>query len=163
MHFVGLATSDCLFNSSPRPSCTADSRCCPESHSTSCSAILSTCLAMFCTSATSHSPSFFCAHLTFHILLSCPISHFHPRFPYAFLTVLCPFWHMCCLDSVNDTGFQCLSLLRLESPHSVLPKQPKSTPFRHCNLFVACPVQISKLIKSTYQQQNQLSNHIEIA
>jgi hypothetical protein len=33
----------------------------------------------------------FCAHLTFHHSLSCPISHFPPIFPYAFLTALCPF------------------------------------------------------------------------
>jgi hypothetical protein len=66
--------------------------------------------------------------------LSCPISHSPPRFPYAFLTALCPFCHICCLD----TGFECLPLVRLpfwgstevplESPHSVLSKEPKSTP-----------------------------------
>jgi hypothetical protein len=51
----------------------------------------------------------FCAHLTFHHSLSCPISHFPPRFPHAFLTALCPFWHICCLG----TGFERLPLVRL--------------------------------------------------
>jgi hypothetical protein len=32
-----------------------------------------------------------------------------PRFPYAFLTMLYQYWHICCLD----TGFECLPLLRL--------------------------------------------------
>jgi hypothetical protein len=51
----------------------------------------------------------FCVHLTFHHSLPCPISHFPPRFPYAFMTLLCPFWHICCID----TGFECLPLVRL--------------------------------------------------
>jgi hypothetical protein len=51
----------------------------------------------------------FCAHLTFHHSLSCPISYFPPRFPYAFLTALCPFGHICCLG----TGFERLPLVRL--------------------------------------------------
>jgi hypothetical protein len=100
-------------------------KCCPDSHSTS--AFLSTCLTMFCTSAT-FTPTkvttgtggtpplpfpappllfIFCAHLTFHHSLSCPISHFPPIFPYAVLTALCPFWHIYCLD----TGFERLPIL----------------------------------------------------
>jgi hypothetical protein len=51
----------------------------------------------------------FCAHLTFHHSLSCPISHFPPRFPHDFLTALCPLWHICCLE----TGFECLPRLCL--------------------------------------------------
>jgi hypothetical protein len=73
----------------------------------------------------------FCAHLTFHHSLSCPISHFPPRFPYAFLTALCPFWHICCLC----TGFECRPLLRLpfwgycwNGLVLYFPKSPKSTP-----------------------------------
>jgi hypothetical protein len=93
-------------------------KCCSERHSTS--AILSTCLAIFCTSATftatafpSPSPPshFLC---TSHIpsLAFFPISHFPPRFfppRCAFLTALCTFWHICCLD----TGFQRLPLVHL--------------------------------------------------
>jgi hypothetical protein len=51
----------------------------------------------------------FCAHLAFHHSLSCPISYFPPRFPYASLTGLCPIWHIFCLD----TGFEHLQLVRL--------------------------------------------------
>jgi hypothetical protein len=51
----------------------------------------------------------FCDHLIFRHSLSCPVSHFPLRFPYAFLTALCPFWHICCLD----TGFERLSLVRV--------------------------------------------------
>jgi hypothetical protein len=49
LHIVGLAISACQFTSSSSPSCTANSNA-AQNHSTS--AILSTCLAMFCTSAT---------------------------------------------------------------------------------------------------------------
>jgi hypothetical protein len=50
----------------------------------------------------------FFAHLTLMNIPSLPISHFPLRFPYAFLTVLCPLWHICCLD----TGFEHLPLVR---------------------------------------------------
>jgi hypothetical protein len=109
--------------------------CCPESHSTG--AFLSTCLAMFCTSATFTATAFpspspachFCAHLTFHHSPSCPISHFPPRFPYAFLTALYPFWR----NYYLDTGFERLLLVRLPCwRHSwrrlilYFPKSPKA-------------------------------------
>jgi hypothetical protein len=81
----------------------------------------------------------FCAHLTFHHTLSWPISHFPPRFPYAFPTALCPFWHICCLD----TGFKCLPLLRLpfwryrwNGLHLYFPKSPKTLQFEVSKLFL---------------------------
>jgi hypothetical protein len=60
LHFVRLAISACLYNSSPRPTCTADS----SAALTATAPVRScACLAMFCTSATftaaafpSHSP-----------------------------------------------------------------------------------------------------------
>jgi hypothetical protein len=109
-------------------------KCCPDSHSMI--TIFNTCLAMFCTSTTytataypSHSLVIFCARLTLHHSLSCPVSHCTPPFPYAFLTASCPFWHVCCIA----TEFECLPLPRLpevmlESPRSVLSEEPKSTP-----------------------------------
>jgi hypothetical protein len=71
----------------------------------------------------------FCAHLTFHHSLSCPISYFPPGFPYAFLTGLCPFWHIFCLD----TGFEhlplvCLPCWRYRWKRLILlfPKSPRT-------------------------------------
>jgi hypothetical protein len=92
-------------------------KCGPASHSIGAFLVISTCLAMFCTSATFTATAFpspsppchFCAHLTFKHSLSFPISHFPPRFPHAFLPALCPFWHICCLG----TGFERLPLVRL--------------------------------------------------
>jgi hypothetical protein len=53
LHFVGLAISACLLTSWPSPSCTADSSAALRATApVHCSAFLSTCLAMFCTSAT---------------------------------------------------------------------------------------------------------------
>jgi hypothetical protein len=78
------------------PSSTADSSATLTCHD-STSAILSTCLAMFCTSAKftatvfpSHLLVIFFAHLTFRHSLSCPIfrSHCNPLFPIAFRTAL---------------------------------------------------------------------------
>jgi hypothetical protein len=97
----------------------------------------------------------FCAHLTFHHSLSCPVSCFPPRFPNAFLTALCPFWHICCLD----TGFECLPLLRLpfwkyRSNRLILyfPKCPKA--LQSNNFFTyyctSPTVIIGTLNKSTY-------------
>jgi hypothetical protein len=136
-NFVGLAMSACLFTSSPRPSCTADKSAALRAtasvrsivHVWPCSAPLQPVLRL----PFPYTPLLVivCAHLTFHHSLSCPISHFPPRFPYAFLTALCPFWHICCLD----TGFWlpytppfALLEVPLESPHSVLSKEPKRTP-----------------------------------
>jgi hypothetical protein len=115
LYFVGLAMSTCLLPSSPRPTCKADSSAALTAtaparslvHAWPCSAPLQPLLPL-----PSPAPSLldiFCAHLTFHHSLSCPISHFPPRFPYAFLTVLCSFWHIYCLD----TGFERLPLVRL--------------------------------------------------
>jgi hypothetical protein len=92
-------------------------KCCPESHSNCAILIISTCLAILAPLQRLLPLPFpappllviFCAHLTFHHLLSCPISHLPLRFPYAFLNALCPFWHIFCLD----TEFECLPLLRL--------------------------------------------------
>jgi hypothetical protein len=114
-HFVGLAISACLLPSSPRPTCTADSSAALTAtapvrslvHAWPCSAPLQPLLPL-----PFPAPPLlvnFCAHLTFHHSLSCPISYFPPRFPYAFLTALCPFWHIFCLD----TGFERLPLVRL--------------------------------------------------
>jgi hypothetical protein len=97
-----------------RPSCKSDS-CCPVSHSPS--AILNKCLAILSTSATftatafpSHSPHHFSVHISYVITrFPAPSPTSPPRSPYAFLTVLCQYWHICCLD----TEFECLPLLRL--------------------------------------------------
>jgi hypothetical protein len=112
---VGLAISACLLLSSPRPTCTADSSAALTAtapvrslvHAWPCSAPLQPLLPL-----PFPAPPLlviFCAHLSFHHSLYCPISHFPPRFPYAFLTALCPFWHIDCLD----TGFERLPLVRL--------------------------------------------------
>jgi hypothetical protein len=102
--FVGLAISACLLPSLPRPTCTADSsaaltatapvRCLV--HAWPCSAPLQPLLPV--PFPTPPLLVIFCAHLTFHYSLSCPISYFPPGFPYAlnFLTGLCPFWHIFC-------------------------------------------------------------------
>jgi hypothetical protein len=100
---------------SPRPSCTADSSAALRAtapvrslvHAWPCSAPLQPLLPL-----PFPAPPLlviFCAHLTFHHSISCPISHFPPRFPSAFLTALCPFWHSSCLD----TGFERLPLVHL--------------------------------------------------
>jgi hypothetical protein len=89
--------------------------CCPDSHSTS--AILCTCLAMFCTSATLDatafpSPSPPCHFLcTSHISSLAFLSHppLPPPIPKCFSDCVVPIWHICCLDR----GFECLPLLRL--------------------------------------------------
>jgi hypothetical protein len=108
-------------------------------------------------------PSYFCAHLTFHHSLSCPISHFPPRFPYAFPTALCPFWHICCLG----TGFERLPLVRLPCwryrwKRLILffLKSPRTlqSDYFHILLHVTC--RVYKLIESTYGQQNQLSTPV---
>jgi hypothetical protein len=81
----------------------------------------------------------FCAHLTFRQPLSCPISHFPPRLPYAFKTALCPLWHICCLD----TGFERLPLVRLPCwryrwKRLILyfPKGPKTLQSDSCQIFL---------------------------
>jgi hypothetical protein len=114
-HFVGLAISACLLPSLPRPTCTADSSAALTAtapvrssvHAWPWSAPLQPLLPL-----PFPAPPLlviFCAFLTFHHLLSCPISYFPPGFPYAFLTGLCPFWHIFCLD----TGLEHLPLVRL--------------------------------------------------
>jgi hypothetical protein len=138
LHFVGLAILACLLPSSPRPSCTAylsaapltaTAPVCSLVHAWSCSASVQPLLPL-----PFPAPPLlviFCAHPTFHHSLSCPISHFPPRFPYAFLTALCPFWHIFCLD----TGFERLPwpLVRLPCRRYrwkrlilFFPKSPKS-------------------------------------
>jgi hypothetical protein len=110
----------------------------------------------------------FCAHLTFHHSLPCPISHFPPRFRYAFLIALCPFWHIFCLD----TGFERLPLVRLPflryrfKPLILyFPKCPKALQsdifdFLLHGCLLHCTFSIQKLIKSPYGQQNQLSTQV---
>jgi hypothetical protein len=87
LHFVGLALSACLFASSPRPSCTADSSAALRAtapvrslvHAWPCYAPLQPLLPL----PVPAPPLLviFCAHLSLHHSLSCPISHFPPRFP----------------------------------------------------------------------------------
>jgi hypothetical protein len=95
----------------------------------------------------------FCAHLTSHHSFSCPISHFPPRFPYAFLTELCSFWHIYCLDK----WFERLPLVRLPCLRYswkrlilFFPKSPKTLQSDnfHFLLYVTC--RVYKLIESTY-------------
>jgi hypothetical protein len=115
LHFVGLAISACLLPLLPCPTCTADSSAALTAtapvrslvHAWPCSAPLQPLLPL-----PFPAPPLlviFCAHLTFHHSLSCPISYFPPGFPYAFLTGLCPFWHIFCLD----TGFEHLPIVCL--------------------------------------------------
>jgi hypothetical protein len=99
----------------------------------------------------------FCAHLTFHHTLSCPISYFPPGFPYAFLTGLCPFWHIFCLD----TGFEHLPLVSLPCWRYrwkrlilLFPKSPRtlqSDYFPYC-----CTCSVHKLIESTRGHMNSV-------
>jgi hypothetical protein len=105
-----------MFTSSPRPSssCTADSNAALTATGLVRSFVrvwpCSACLQLSLQLPSQPLPSaVFCSHLTFHHLLSCPISYFPPGFPYAFQTALCSFWHIFCLD----TGVECLPLLRL--------------------------------------------------
>jgi hypothetical protein len=168
LHFVGLAIS-CLLPSSPRPTCTADSSAALTAraplrslvHAWPCSAPLQPLLPM-----PFPAPPLlviFCAHLTIHHSLSCPISHFPPIFRYAFLTALCPFWHIYCLD----TGFEPLPLVRLPFWRHrwkrlilLFPKSPRrlQSDYFHILLHVTC--RVYKLIESTYGQQNQLSTPV---
>jgi hypothetical protein len=140
LHFVGsINIAACLFTSSPRPSCTADSSAALRATAPvrslvqvwPCSAPLQPFLPLPFPALPLLVP--FCAHLPFHHSLSCPISHFPPRFPYAFLTALVPFWYICCLD----TGFECLPLVRLPfwrycwnrlvlNTNLCFPKRPKA-------------------------------------
>jgi hypothetical protein len=114
LHFVGLAISACMFTLLPRPSssCTADSSAALRAiapvqslvYAWPCYAPLQPLLPL-----PFPAPNPSNAHLAFHHSLSCSMAHFPPRFPYAFLTALCPFWHICCLGA----GFECLPLVRL--------------------------------------------------
>jgi hypothetical protein len=180
VHFVGLAISACLFTSSPRPSYAANSSATLRAttpvrslvHVWPCSAPLQPLLPL-----PFPAPPLlfiFCAllDLTFHHSLSCPISHFPPKFPFAFLTALCPSWHICCLD----TGFECLPLLRLPSGgnvgialynYSVFSKEAQSTltylTFDYI-FFFACHSYINReVMKNTYRQQNQPSAQVVFA
>jgi hypothetical protein len=91
-----------------------------------------------------------------------PFGRTPPRFPHAFLTALCPFWHICCLG----TEFGRLPLVRLpcwryrwkrlilfflESPRTL------QSDFLHILLHVTLGY---KLIESTYGQQNRLSTPV---
>jgi hypothetical protein len=138
IYFVGLAISACLLPSSPRPTCTADSSAALRAtapvrslvHAWPCSAPLQPLLPL-----PFPAPPvlvIFCAHLTFHHSLSGPITHFPPTFPYAFLTALCPCWHIYCLD----TGFErlplvCLTCWRYRWKRLILffPKSPRILKF----------------------------------
>jgi hypothetical protein len=110
LHFVALAISACLFTLSPCLSCTADSSAALKAtapvrslvHVWPCSAPLQPLLPL--PFPASPLLVILCAHLTFNYSLSCPMSHFCPRFPNALLPALCPFWHM---------GFECLPLSQL--------------------------------------------------
>jgi hypothetical protein len=132
--------------SSPRPSCTADSSAALRAtapvrslvHAWPSSAPLQPLLPP--PFPAPPLPVIFCAHLTFQHSLSCPISHFPPRFPYAFLAVVCPFWYISCLD----TGFErlplvCLPCSRYSWKSLILyfPKSQKNTPIGQLSLFVA--------------------------
>jgi hypothetical protein len=109
LHFVGLAISACLLPSLPRPTCTAHSSAALTAtapvrslvHAWPCSAPLQPLLPLPFPALTLL--VIFCAHLTFHHSLSCPISYFPPGFPYAFLTGLCPFWHISALTLALST------------------------------------------------------------
>jgi hypothetical protein len=72
--YIALATSACLFTFWPELH--GRFKGCPDSHSTS--AIVNTCLSMFCTSATFIATAFPCHSLFFHV------SHFITRFPSPF-------------------------------------------------------------------------------
>jgi hypothetical protein len=116
LHSVGLAISACLLPSSPRPTCTADSSAALRTTAPVRSLVHASwpCSAPPRPLMPLPFPAppllvIFCAHLTFHHSLSCPISNFPPKFPHAFLTALSPFWHTCCLV----TGFERLPLVRL--------------------------------------------------
>jgi hypothetical protein len=112
LHFVGLAISVCMFT---RPSYTADLSAALKATATLRSLVhvwsRSTPLQPLLPLPFPVPPLLvnFCAHLTFHHSLASPISHFPPGFLHALLTALCPFWHICCLD----TELECLPLLRL--------------------------------------------------
>jgi hypothetical protein len=111
LHFVGLATSACLFTSPPRPSCTADSSAALGATVPVRSCHVPHLCNLYCYCLSQPLPS-----LSFSVHISHSITRFPvpsptspPRFPYAFLTALCPFWHICCLA----TGFERLPLVRL--------------------------------------------------
>jgi hypothetical protein len=160
--------SEGMLCSSRTPDCTSQLgclygglKCCPESHSTS--AILSTCLAMFCTSTTLTafpSPSPPCHFLcTSHIPSIACLPHLPlpPQIPVClrkhtydcvvvYLTALCPFGHMCCLDR----GFECLPLTRLPFWRYHLnrvilyfPKSPKALQSDMSYFFIRAPFENS--------------------
>jgi hypothetical protein len=113
-------------------------KCCAESNSTR--AFLSTCLAMFCTSATFtatalSSPSPPCHFLcTSHIPSLAFLPHHLnscPRSPNALLNSLLPLWHICCLDTgLERLPFVPLPCWRYLWKHLILyfPKSPALQP-----------------------------------
>jgi hypothetical protein len=128
LHLVGLAIPACLFPSSPRPSCTADSRA--DLRDT---AVLPRHAAAF------PSPSPPCHFLcTFHIssLAFLPHLQLPPQIPKCFPDCVVPILehvlhgHGVCVPSTFPFAF--LGVL-LESPHS---KEPTRTPIRHFKLFL---------------------------
>jgi hypothetical protein len=179
IHFVGLAISACLLPSSPRPTCTADSSAALRAsapvhslvHAWPCSAPLQPLLPL-----PFPAPPLlviFCAHLTFHHSLSCPISHFPPRFPYAFLTspvlrsarMRCAHFgtftaltrglsafHFFVCPAGGTVGNASFCSFQRAQEHSNL------TTFLYCYCCMSC--RVYKLNESTYGQQNQLSTPV---
>jgi hypothetical protein len=79
--------------SSPRPTCTADSSAALTATAPVRSLLHAWPCNLYCHCHSQLLPLLviFCALLTFHHSISCPISYFPPGFPYAFLTALCTF------------------------------------------------------------------------
>jgi hypothetical protein len=134
-----MAISACMLTSSPRPSCTADSSAAlratapvrSSGYVWPCSAPLQPLLPL-----PFPAPPLlvmYSAQLTFHNSLSCPISYSPPRFPYPFLTALCPFGHVCCFD----TGFECL-LHRWDRYILCFLKGPKSLQYIFLGFYGMC-------------------------
>jgi hypothetical protein len=156
-----------MLPSLPRPTCTADSSAALTAtapvrslvHAWPCSAPLQPLLPV--PFPTPPLLVIFCAHLTFHHSLSCPISYFPPGFPYAFLTGLCPFWHIFCLD----TGFEHLPLVCLpcwrycwKSLILFFSKRHKTLQSDNFHFLLHVNTcRIYKLVESTHGQQNELS------
>jgi hypothetical protein len=163
-----LAISACLLPSSPRPTSTDDSSAALTATAPvrslvharrPCSAPLQPLLPL-----PFPAPPLlviFCAHLTFHHSLSCPIPYFPPGFPYAFLTALCTFsaltrglsaFHLSVCPDGGTVGNASFCSFQRAQEHSNL------TTFPYC-----CMCRVYKLIESTYGQQNEHSTPVVFA
>jgi hypothetical protein len=79
-----------------------------------------------------------------------------PKFPYAFLTVLCAFWHICCLD----TEFECIPLLllpfwRYRWSRLMSPKSPKHS---YQKFFTFCCMSLAKPSETQGLTENRISS-----